>query len=151
MSQIIDFERKGNLIRFYTGKNGQQCGDDWNDAPYDCNAGVVYDKYVDGHYDLCVPFDWTVVEPCDGFLDGYWSKKDMVERRVACLIIVPPSLDGLCTESFLKLTAVDGVIRIYFGDDPKQISKNWLSEVVKQIKMPKKCKEAGRSIGYDVF
>lgn len=38
MGQIIDFKRKGNMVRFYIGKNGEQWGDDWNDAPYDCNA-----------------------------------------------------------------------------------------------------------------
>lgn len=41
--QIIDMEKKGNVVRFYLGENGKQWGDDWNDAPYDCNAGTVYE------------------------------------------------------------------------------------------------------------
>lgn len=31
--QVIDFDRKGNVIRFFLGKNGKQWGDVWNDAP----------------------------------------------------------------------------------------------------------------------
>ena len=36
--EIIDFERKGNLIRLYLGKNGKQWGDDWVDFPYEHNG-----------------------------------------------------------------------------------------------------------------
>ena len=30
--EIIDFEQKGNCVRFYLGKNGDQFGDDWDSA-----------------------------------------------------------------------------------------------------------------------
>lgn len=46
--KVIDFEIKGNQMILYLGK--PECedywGDDWNDRPYDCNAGIVYDEYV---------------------------------------------------------------------------------------------------------
>ena len=34
--KVIDFERKGNVIRFYLGKDDltEWWGDDWNDTPY---------------------------------------------------------------------------------------------------------------------
>lgn len=140
MSQIIDFDRKGNLIRFYTGKNGQQWGDDWNDAPYDCNAGTVYDEYVDGHYDLYAPFDWEVLEPCDGVLNCRYSKEDMITRRTACLLLVPPRLlnGRLFISSFNEFVATDGAIKVYFGDDPQQVMEDIADEV-------------GKSIDYEVF
>ena len=57
--KIIDFQRKGNVVRFFIGP--EECndywGDDWNDAPYDCNAGEVYDSYVTGHVDVVFSFD----------------------------------------------------------------------------------------------
>ena len=47
--KIIDFERKGNIVRFYLGdvnnSNGYY-GDDWDDVPYEHNAGKVYEQYV---------------------------------------------------------------------------------------------------------
>lgn len=44
--KIIDFERKGNLVRFYLGDDDLEewYGDDWNDTPYEHNAGQVYDE-----------------------------------------------------------------------------------------------------------
>lgn len=38
--KIIDFERKGNLVRFYLGDDdlAEWWGDDWNDTPYEHNA-----------------------------------------------------------------------------------------------------------------
>lgn len=29
--QIIDIERKGNVVRYYLGENGTQWGDDWDE------------------------------------------------------------------------------------------------------------------------
>lgn len=47
--KIIDFERKGNLVRFYLGDDDlvEWYGDDWNDTPYEHNAERVYfaDRY----------------------------------------------------------------------------------------------------------
>jgi len=31
--QVIDFDRKGNVVRFFSEKNGKQWGDVRNDAP----------------------------------------------------------------------------------------------------------------------
>ena len=52
--QIIDFEKKGNVGRFYLGDATKPYwGDDWYDRPYNTNASRVYDKFIKGH---CVPF-----------------------------------------------------------------------------------------------
>ena len=46
--KIIDFDKKGNVVRFYLGEDvcNDYWGDDWNDAPYEHNAGTVYNRYV---------------------------------------------------------------------------------------------------------
>lgn len=117
-NEIIDFERKGNVVRFYLGKNGEQWGDDWDDSPYDCNAGSVYDRYVEDTHDVYVPFDWQVLEPCDGVWNCQYSKKDMIERDVPCLIFIPPSAleNQWDTENFSKFVGGSDVLRVYFGD-----------------------------------
>jgi hypothetical protein len=63
--KIIDFERRGNVVRLYIGNDdlAEWWGDDWNDRPYEHNAGRVYDQYVAGHVDIAFPFDSLVLEP----------------------------------------------------------------------------------------
>lgn len=120
--EIIDFERKGNVIRFYLGTNGEQWGDDWDDTPYECNAGTVYDKYVKGKRDIAFPFDCIVLEPEDGAWQRAGSnccKEDMMNRRVPCIIVVPPELakDSWYVDSFDHWIGCDGVKKYYFGDE----------------------------------
>ena len=119
--QIIDFERKGNIVRFYLGKNGEQWGDDWDDTPYECNAGTVYDEHVKGKRDIAFPFDCIVLEPQDGAWMRSGSdccKEDMIKRRVPCIVVVPPELaDGSWCDSFHQWVRCDGVRKYYFGDE----------------------------------
>lgn len=92
--KLIDFEKKGNVARFYLGEDDEKNygGDDWNDAPYDCNAGTVYDRFVAGHIDVSFPFDASVLEPCDGDSNTIWSKDDMKDQKVPCLLVIPPDI-----------------------------------------------------------
>jgi hypothetical protein len=32
-------------------------GDDWDDSPYEHNAGIAYDEYVREYVDVVVPFN----------------------------------------------------------------------------------------------
>lgn len=127
-NEVIDFERKGNVIRFYIGENGRQWGDDWNDCPYDCNAGAVYNEFIEDEYDISIPFDWQVLEPCDGVVNCNYSKQDMIRRLIPCLILVPPRLlEGVYDQEnfykFIGSSAGTGVIRVYFGDTIAEISE----------------------------
>lgn len=90
--KIIDFEIKGNCVRFYLGKDEDEeyTGDDWNDSPYDCNAGPVYKEYITGHADIVFPLDTLVLEPCNGVTNTRFSKDDMKNGIVPCVIVVPP-------------------------------------------------------------
>lgn len=117
--KIIDFSKKGNVVRFYLGektegwgwtnKDYKDCsgkmpdwlkpsetyyGDDWDDAPYEHNAGPVYDEFVKGHRDVAFPFDDLVLEPCDGESNSPYCKDDFAARKVPCIIVVPASLTG---------------------------------------------------------
>ena len=57
--KIIDYEIRGSCVRFYLGKDDDTDyhGDDWNDRPYDCNAGTVFQEYITGYADIV--FHWT--------------------------------------------------------------------------------------------
>ena len=122
--EIIDVETKGNAIRFYLGKNGEQWGDDWNDAPYEHNADRVYGKYVEGTKDVFVNFDFSVLEPSTGTINSGYSKEDMIKRRVPCLIVIndkifdEDSSAGVHRHDFCYWAGCENknVIKFYFGD-----------------------------------
>lgn len=121
MSKIIDFERKGNVVRFYLGADNcsDYWGDDWNDAPYDCNAGRVYEEYITGFRDVTFPFDSLVLDPSSEWNRSmrYFSKEDMIKRVVPCIIVVPKSVsDNSWSECFSDWVGADGILKIYFGD-----------------------------------
>ena len=69
MQKVIDFTRKGNLVRLYLGGTDltDWGGDDWNDRPYEHNAGTVYDSYISGVLNIYFPFDFNVYEPADDY------------------------------------------------------------------------------------
>lgn len=118
--QIIDFEKKGNVVRFYLGENGEQWGDDWDDTPYDCNAGTVYENYVKSTKDMYFQFDDLVLEPCDGTTHCGYTKEDMIKRRIPCIIVVPYSeykTETLYSDDFYYWLGADKVKRFYFGDE----------------------------------
>ena len=123
--KIIDFSRKGNVVRFYFGEddNNEYYGDDWDDAPYEHNAGQVYDEFVTGGIDLAFPYNSLVLEPCEGTSNSVYCKNDMKARLVPCIIIVPEEIvdkglgDEFMNTDFTYWLGADGVTRIYFGDD----------------------------------
>lgn len=119
--KIIDFCKKGNVVRFYLGRDDlvEWWGDDWNDAPYDCNAGEVYDEYISGHRDITFPFDDMVLEPCDGNINCGWCKEDMIKRRVPCVIVVPQEIadERWWGNDFAHWVGMDGIKKYYFGDE----------------------------------
>lgn len=118
--KIIDFDRKGNVVRFYLGADDctDYWGDDWDDRPYDCNAGTVYDEFVTGTRDVAFPFDSLVLEPTSESYNSPWySKEDMIKRRVPCVIVVPKEVRGdSWADTFKDWAGADGIRRFYFGD-----------------------------------
>lgn len=120
--KIIDFEKKGNVVRFYLGNDDlkEWYGDDWNDYPYEHNAGVVYDQFISGIRDIAFPFDALVLEPCEDWRyadNSPYCKEDMIKRQVPCIIVVPKDvIANSWKDQFNDWVGSDNVIRYYFGD-----------------------------------
>ncbi len=122
--KIIDFERRGNVVRFYLGEDNchDYWGDDWDDAPYELNAGTVYDKYVSQIVEYAFPVDYLVLEPQD---DWHWrnnspyTKEGMKQGKVACLLIVSPveRQTEWWTDEFNLWAGNKNVPKIYFNDN----------------------------------
>lgn len=128
--EIIDFMKRGNCIRLYLGKNGEQWGDDWNDAPYEHNAETVYREYVNGIADYAIPLDASVYEPCDGEWNSRFSKEDMIKRIVPCLIIVAREVfedAGWAKDTFKAWLGDANAVHIYFGDSIEEVEKKIFS------------------------
>lgn len=117
--KIIDFEKKGNVVRFYLGEDNNEDykGDDWNDIPYECNAERVDKEHIVGYRDIAFDFDWAVLEPKDpeGQNNSRWCKNDMKARKVPCVIAVPKPDSWRCDE-FDRYVGDKETIKFYFGD-----------------------------------
>lgn len=121
--KIIDWDKRGNLVRFYLGDDNETeyWGDDWNDAPYDCNAGSVYDEYIKGWVDVAFPFDYVVLEACE---EGYyrnspWCKEDFKNKKAPFLVAKKLDEDEYpwyYNASFMKVLADTNSEKYYFGE-----------------------------------
>lgn len=150
--KIIDFDKKGNIVRFYLGEKTEEWGwtnpeyknykgetpdwlkpqdkyygDDWDDAPYDCNAGQVYDEFIKGHIDVAFPFDCVVFEPCDGGdwnTNCRWCKDDMRAELIPC-IVAQKIFDGdyAWKYDYNRVVARKDSAKIYFNMDEEELKK----------------------------
>lgn len=118
--KIIDFEVKGNQVKFYIGtKNcNNYTGDDWNDTPYEHNAGPVYDRFIAGWFVKSFDFDDVVMEPCDGKDNSRFCKDDMKARRVPCICVLPKEFKNYNTwyYDFEDISNNANSIKFFFGD-----------------------------------
>lgn len=150
--EIIDFDRKGHVVRFYLGEKDPKwgwtnpnyknqyggtpdwlepsntySGDDWDDTPYEHNAGSVYDYYIKGYKDIAFNFTDIVMEPCEGQLNSYYCKNDFINRTVPCIIAIPravwekyynttPWEKMHSYEYWAKEVADPDVKKFYYGD-----------------------------------
>lgn len=134
--KIIDFDRRGNVVRFYYGNDDctDYHGDDWGDSPYDSNAGIVYDGYIRGYIDVAWDLNHAVLEPCDTYSNygncGF-SKNDMKRRDVPCIIVIKN--DGRYYQSydFNQYVGSDNVLKFYFGDDISKIPEERILDKTK--------------------
>ena len=115
--KVIDFELKGNVVRLYLGKDGvkEYWGDDWNDRPYEHNAGRVYDEYIYGHIDLAFAFDMIVREPAKDWGNSSWSKLDMKNCAIPCIAVLPSEKVDWNYE-FEDIALNKDAFKIYFND-----------------------------------
>lgn len=87
--KIIDFFKNGNIIRLYYGEDdcNDYWGDDWDNVPYEHNAGLVYARYIQGYVEFAFPLKYSVWEACYGYSNSPFSKEDMKNRKVPCITI----------------------------------------------------------------
>ena len=116
--KIIDFERRGNVVRFYLGEDNLRdyTGDDWDDDPWEYNASRVYDEYIVAYGDISVPFDRVVLDSSEQQHYRY-SKNDMKNRLVPCIAIADVDRLGYNYDDFGFATSMDDTEKVYFGDE----------------------------------
>lgn len=119
--KIIDFTKRGNLVRFYLGEDDLETwhGDDWNDYPYEHNAGTVYQEFESGHCDVVFPFDMDVMEPSEDWRNNgnsNWCKNDMIARRVPCIVAMRRDDHTWWSDEFSAALADAKSVKFYFGD-----------------------------------
>lgn len=117
---IVDFEKKGNVVRFYIGDTtADYWGDDWDDTPYEHNAGRVYDRFVDHYIDIAFPYDCDVLEPQDDWHyrdNSPFCKEDFKLRKVPCVVVVRNNPDEWNDNHFSQCCASEDAIKFYYGD-----------------------------------
>lgn len=126
--KILDFELFGNIVKLYLGETVEGIfGDDWNDTPYEHNAGCVYDKFYTKTVELAFPLSITVFEPCYGYSNSPYCKNDMLFRKIPCLVF-GEVIDSWQYENFDELLEkVPTLNKLYIGD-------NWNDVLVKYCK-----------------
>ena len=80
-------------VMYFTDNFEQIVGDDWDDKPYEHNAGEPYELSKDeplrdgyGHIRyLAFKKEWGIKEPCGGFLNSPYSVNDINNGAVAWL------------------------------------------------------------------
>ena len=113
--KLLDLERKGNVIRFFLGDDALErwWGDDWDDAPYESNAGSVYDRFVLAEADAVFPFDcglydaYGILQENESLSNKRWMPKEYYIRSDEPFLIVAPndpySIE-FCTWKYVKDT-----------------------------------------------
>lgn len=126
--KIIDFIIRGNQVKFLLGADNcnDYWGDDWNDKPYEHNAGEVYDRFVEAYFVKTFPWDYLVREPADGARDGnsWYSKEDMIKRHVPCVVALDGKYHDTWDDSFSAVVGNSKAIKYYFGDKIDEEKEN---------------------------
>lgn len=124
--KIIDFDRKGNVIRFYLGENKGEWGeddywgDDWDDRGCDDR---VYEKFIKGWIDVCYPYDYDVLDPfSDWATNTPFSKDDLKHGKTACVIAVKTEEDEW-NVNFTEYVGDKRADKFYFNDPVEKIEQ----------------------------
>jgi len=119
--KIIDFTKTSNCVKFFLGADDcdDYHGDDWNDTPYEDNAGKVYDRYVLGTRTIYFDIEDVILEPSDSWGTSCLSMNDLKERKSPCCIVVlSQALEGKEGHiTFNDWVNYKGAIKYYLGDN----------------------------------
>lgn len=122
MTKILDFECFGNIVKLYLGEtvNGIY-GDDWNDTPYEHNAGTVYDKFYTDTVEIAFPLSTNVYEPCFGYDNSPYCKNDFLFREVPFLLFGQLNDAWKYSDFEYLLDNVSTLNKLYIGDDWEEV------------------------------
>lgn len=126
--KVIDFKKKGNVIRLYFGNinDNDYWGDDWDDCPYEHNAGTVYSEYIKEIMEIAFPFDTCIVEPADDWSyngNSPYRKEDFKKMKAPCLII-DNDTDNWNRDMYSRQLGNKNVWQLYFNDIYDDIIRN---------------------------
>jgi hypothetical protein len=88
--KILDVDCKGNLVRFHLGESDLKnwYGDDWNDTPFEHNAGPVYDQFVEKYLCVCFQWDYAIFTPDYGHLNSHYCRNVFKTGRIPILVAI---------------------------------------------------------------
>lgn len=102
---IIGINQKGNLLELALTSNFDKNthGDDWDDKPYDINAGEVYQEYVSKYQIVYVPFNKTVYTYSNyhNLTHVNLSMLDLLHKKEPILYIVNDNDFQICDKIYL--------------------------------------------------
>ena len=81
------FEVGNYFVRIFLTDKDEYWGDDWNDAPYECNCGPVYSEYIRGYIDIAVPLGVRIEEIKDIAYGQHWSNQDIIDNKIPFCVI----------------------------------------------------------------
>lgn len=127
--KIIDWESKGNLVRFYLAKDEieEWWGDDWDDAPYEHNAGTVYNEYVDRVVDVAFRWNTHIYEAgLDWRYNGNspFSKEDFQNRKAPMLVLAIGDDYSYWANDYSQLIGSEeneNIVKLYMGDSADRL------------------------------
>ncbi len=124
---ICDWETKGNVVRLYLCREEDfenAWGDDWDDAPYEHNAGRVYDEYIHRIVDLYFNWGVDILEAEKDWNYGGnspYSKEDFKNRIAPIFVAYYLDEDEYSWNNYYsRVIGSDNsnkILKFYMGDD----------------------------------
>lgn len=128
--KVIDFDTKGNLLHLYFGSDGdfEYHGDDWDDYPYEYNAGPVYDRFIQKEVDFVFPYEYNVLEAKDDWHYAHnspYCKDDFKHEKAPCVVVTKAQDEYSCPASeYSEVIADKKSLQIYFNDSMTEVMDN---------------------------
>ena len=103
-----------NLITLYfTNDMEKQWGDDWDDIPYEYNAGEPYEHETDV-FSIIVNTNWEdIITPCTEYLNSPYSVKDINKGIIPWITIPRQGENSIFIKAGDTCLSVIDIIRAY--------------------------------------
>lgn len=127
--KIIDWESKGNVVRFYFGEKTckDYYGDDWNDYPWEHNAGSVYFKFVKFIVDIAFDFNISICEPRNADARNLeYCKDDFKDEHAPFMLVIPAAVIesyGCILDDYYSWLGAKDIIKLYFNMSYEELNR----------------------------